>query len=313
MSASFDSYKIFYYVGKYRNITHAASSLFLSQSTVSRCIQSLEASLGCRLFERSQHGVAFTQEGEVLYNHIAPACESIFAGEERLKQIQQFGEGTIRIGVNDFTFQQYVLPVLKDFRKEFPNVQLEVEYLSFDENSSYMNDLVKGKLDFACMSLLYEPDGHELEIDPVISFNDIVIAGSEFSSLRSGSYDMKYLVEKYPFVTQHKLTSDSSFLQQVLLPRRIETAPAFMVNTISLFLPMVSQGLCLAIIPDQYFEKFDLSDQLFKVSLNDPLPPRMVWILTSKSTSRSAMRDELIKRIKLYIDSEIPKKLKQEG
>ena len=52
MSASFDSYKIFYYVAKYGNITRAASTLFLSQSTVSRSVQSLEAELGCRLFTR---------------------------------------------------------------------------------------------------------------------------------------------------------------------------------------------------------------------------------------------------------------------
>ena len=42
MSASFDTYKIFYYVAKSRNITHAANALFLSQSTVSAHIAALE-------------------------------------------------------------------------------------------------------------------------------------------------------------------------------------------------------------------------------------------------------------------------------
>ena len=66
MSASFDSYKIFYFVGKYKNITHAAGALFLSQSTVSRAMQSLESDLGCKLMERSQQGIFLTAEGEML-------------------------------------------------------------------------------------------------------------------------------------------------------------------------------------------------------------------------------------------------------
>ena len=41
MSVSYDYYKIFYYVAKYRNITAAANALFLSQPTVSRTIQNL--------------------------------------------------------------------------------------------------------------------------------------------------------------------------------------------------------------------------------------------------------------------------------
>ena len=39
MSASFEHYKIFYYVAKYKNITAAAKVLYLSQPTVSYAIQ----------------------------------------------------------------------------------------------------------------------------------------------------------------------------------------------------------------------------------------------------------------------------------
>lgn len=60
MSVNLDSYKTFYYVAKYRNITHAAKALFQTQPTVSRCIAGLEAELGCRLFVRSKKGVMLT-------------------------------------------------------------------------------------------------------------------------------------------------------------------------------------------------------------------------------------------------------------
>ena len=77
MSVSYDYYKIFYYVAKYRNITAAANALFLSQPTVSRTIQNLETELGCQLFIRSKKGVVLTPEGEILYRYVSRAHRSI--------------------------------------------------------------------------------------------------------------------------------------------------------------------------------------------------------------------------------------------
>ncbi len=52
MSASFDYYRTFYYVAKYKNFTRAATMLLSSQPSVTRSIQNLESELGCRLFIR---------------------------------------------------------------------------------------------------------------------------------------------------------------------------------------------------------------------------------------------------------------------
>ena len=84
MNASFDYYKVFYYVAKYSNFTKAASVLLSSQPSVTRSIQNLESELGCRLFIRSKHGVTLTPEGKLLYRYVAPACERILRGEEEL-------------------------------------------------------------------------------------------------------------------------------------------------------------------------------------------------------------------------------------
>ena len=100
MSVSFDYYKIFYYVAKYRNITTAAKALFLSQPTVSKYIQSLEEALGCALFVRSKKGVSLTPEAELLYPHIAQACELILQAEEELFSRQSLQSGVIRIGAS---------------------------------------------------------------------------------------------------------------------------------------------------------------------------------------------------------------------
>ena len=120
MSVNLDSYKTFYYVAKYRNITHAAKALFQTQPTVSRCIAGLEAELGCRLFVRSKKGVMLTPEAELLYQHISAACQEIFLAEEQLSKHKSFQEGLIRIGASEMTIHHCLLPFLGAFRQKYP-------------------------------------------------------------------------------------------------------------------------------------------------------------------------------------------------
>ena len=63
MPASFDYYKTFYFVAKYKNFTRAANILLSSQPSVTRSMQNLERRAGVPSFIRSHHGIALTPEG----------------------------------------------------------------------------------------------------------------------------------------------------------------------------------------------------------------------------------------------------------
>ena len=82
MYISYDYYRIFYYVAKYKSISQAAKQLLQNQPNLSKAIQNLESALDCTLFIRTRHGVTLTPEGEKLYAHIKIAFEHIEAGEE---------------------------------------------------------------------------------------------------------------------------------------------------------------------------------------------------------------------------------------
>lgn len=73
---NYEHCKIFYCVGKHKNITKAANELYSSQPAVSRAIMSLENELGCRLFIRNKNGVEFTHEGQTLFNYASIAYTS---------------------------------------------------------------------------------------------------------------------------------------------------------------------------------------------------------------------------------------------
>ena len=64
MDISYDYYRTFYYVAKYKSFTGAAEALLNSQPNITRTMKKLEKELGCTLFVRQRHGIALTPEGE---------------------------------------------------------------------------------------------------------------------------------------------------------------------------------------------------------------------------------------------------------
>lgn len=86
MNQNLSSYRIFYTVANTGNISKAAKELYISQPAISKSIQKLEESVGCKLFSRSSRGVVLTDEGKLLYEHVSEAFETLTMGEEKLKR-----------------------------------------------------------------------------------------------------------------------------------------------------------------------------------------------------------------------------------
>ena len=73
MAESLSGYRIFYEVANCKNISRAASQLYISQPAISKSIQKLEEQLGAKLFIRSSKGVLLTPEGQMLYETVQEA------------------------------------------------------------------------------------------------------------------------------------------------------------------------------------------------------------------------------------------------
>ena len=127
MYENLNNYKIFYTVAKKQNISHAAEALFISQPAISKSISNLENGLGTKLFDRTSKGVRLTPEGEILYNHISNAFDSISRGEDELKRINELGIGQLRIGVSTSLCKFILLDYLQDFIVANPHVKMFID------------------------------------------------------------------------------------------------------------------------------------------------------------------------------------------
>ncbi|KAI3590370.1 Transcriptional regulator, LysR family (plasmid) [Cupriavidus sp. U2] len=76
-------------VGKHLNLVRAGEELHLTQGALSRQLKSLEEHLGVELFRRGPRGLAFTQEGELLYDYSKRAFETLGVGLRHLSVVTE--------------------------------------------------------------------------------------------------------------------------------------------------------------------------------------------------------------------------------
>lgn len=118
--------KIFLALVRYGSVRAAAIKLDVSHSTVARRIDSFEAHLGVRLFERQSTGFAITPAGEdVLAN--AEGVENIVHDLElRVLGRDQSLSGNIHLTTMDFLATHLLMPHLAEFSLLYPDINLEV-------------------------------------------------------------------------------------------------------------------------------------------------------------------------------------------
>jgi DNA-binding transcriptional LysR family regulator len=121
-----DKLRIFHAVAAAGSFTHAGQTLGLSQSAVSRQISALEEEISTPLFQRHARGLTLTDEGELLYGAVSDVLSRLAAAEEQLKNIHDSPRGSLKITASHGVGAYWLLPRLKEFLKQYPDVEIHL-------------------------------------------------------------------------------------------------------------------------------------------------------------------------------------------
>ncbi|MFZ6709555.1 LysR substrate-binding domain-containing protein [Undibacterium sp. TC9W] len=136
-----DAIRGFVAVARRMSITVAAEDLCLTQSAVSRQIQSLEEHLGSKLLIRKHRAIALTPAGEQLLKLASPWLDQL--AEFSAAQRQQLQSRPVTMTSAVSVTGLWILPMLGAFQAAHPNIDVRV---SADNR---MLDLKKEGLDMA--------------------------------------------------------------------------------------------------------------------------------------------------------------------
>ena len=125
-----DRLKIFHAVAEAGSFTNATVNLNLSQSAISRQIQSLEQELKTKLFERHARGLSLTENGEYLFKTAHEVISKLKDVESTIidKKDKPSGKLTVTTVVSFGT--TWLTPRIQEFMKLNPEIEME---LIFDD------------------------------------------------------------------------------------------------------------------------------------------------------------------------------------
>lgn len=118
--------RIFLAISRAGTLAGAAKRLGLSHPTVGRRLRALEQATGHTLFQRTADGLVPTEEGLAITALAEQMEDGALAMQRRLAGGEQNLQGSLRISSADW-FGAYVLPpIIGDFVKTYPHVDLEL-------------------------------------------------------------------------------------------------------------------------------------------------------------------------------------------
>jgi DNA-binding transcriptional LysR family regulator len=104
----------------------AAKALRINQTTVARRIESLEAALSLKLFERGQSGSRLTEAGRDLVAEAEKVERAAVAFENRAQAHQRGLAGAIKLTCIEILANATITPAIGEFRKQYPEVQIDL-------------------------------------------------------------------------------------------------------------------------------------------------------------------------------------------
>jgi molybdate transport repressor ModE-like protein len=166
---------------RHGSVSAAARAVGIGQPTASEHLRLLEGAAGQRLVERDGRGSRLTEAGRLLTARAREALAALAAGEEELSALAGLEAGTIHIGAST-TPGVYLLPdTLGCFRRDHPNVLVEVEIASTGE---MLERLLAGRVQLA---LVGETQADErIELTPFLSDEIVGVARPGALPIRGG-------------------------------------------------------------------------------------------------------------------------------
>jgi DNA-binding transcriptional LysR family regulator len=136
---SLGSLGIFMRAAENRNFTSAGRQLSISSSGVGKAISRLEGRLGVRLFHRNTRAITLTSDGELFLE----SCRRIFAEitniEQEFARSRALPTGKFKVSLP--LFGMLMVPALRGFMSEFPDIELDVNF------TDHLVDVVEGGYD----------------------------------------------------------------------------------------------------------------------------------------------------------------------
>ncbi|MCI7085957.1 LysR family transcriptional regulator [bacterium] len=240
----FNQISCFISVARTLNFSEAARQSFVSQSTVSRYIGELEKEFGVKLFVRNRRDVMLTNEGKALLPYAIEIMENLQKAKSAINRMNKGGMGKISITF-DAVSGAFAKKCLKQFSAMYPDIAVELQEISGNENSQYLSDTAYD-FHFMLRDMLPEND----EIRSVVTHTETLslICPNNFPIKRGDLKDLQG--ERFVLLSEN--VSPILYMEIMDIFRTCHLSPSISCyDSIKSVMIAVSAGLGISVLPTE--------------------------------------------------------------
>ena len=276
---SWDDMRLVHAITEVGTLSGAAHVLDISHPTTFRRLNRLEQRMGVRFFDRARNGYTATAAAEEVSSLVRLLRNEVLAVERRIAGRDALPSGTLRVTTTDTLLFGWLTPGLREFRRAYPEIRLEVVV------SNDVFSLSKREADIA--------------VRPANSPNESLV-GRRLGTIEQAAYIAKSLateidgdeaIAAIDWIGPDESMTYPAFdrwLEQQGLMERCRTR----MNTVYGMLAAVRAGLGMSVLPCYLGEN---DAQLSRVGGTIPSMATDLWILTHPDLRRT-------ERIRIFLD-----------
>lgn len=174
-------------VSRSGSILKAASEIGMTQPALSKAISELEATLGVRLFDRTNRGVCLTPHGDVLARRATGVFEELRQAGDELQSLTEANRGELRLGGTPAMCAGALPHVIAAVRLHRPRFTFQITEL---ESARLASEVAARSVD---LGIGRKPAGSsdELEFEPLFEDPLCIVAGAQHPLASKKSVKLK--------------------------------------------------------------------------------------------------------------------------
>jgi DNA-binding transcriptional LysR family regulator len=294
MRIDFLGLEAFLSIADHGSFHRAAANLNLSQTALSHRMKKLEDDLGIKLLTRTTRHVALTPAGVDLLPKARRLMSDISDSFDELRQQGKARQDRLSIGCLPTIAVHYLPPILRELRKNFPDLNIRI----FDNSKTEIAELVhRGEAEFGIT--IVAADRWDLEITPLMKEAFVVICpkGHPLAGKATVSWSA---LEDQPLVRVSAQTGNRQLIDAALGARREDMTWRYEVQHVVSAVGLVRAGLGLAVVPQLAISPADFAGVVI-IPLRHPTVSRTLGVVSRRGVPLSPAADALLGLLRKHV------------
>jgi len=292
-----ESFKVFRDLVESRSFSKAASLNFITQSAVSQQIRAMEERFRVPLIERSNKRFGLTREGHLLYEASKEIVFQFDSLQHQLSEMRNVVSGTIRLSTVYSIGLHELPPYLKKFLREFPSVNVHVEYR---RSNQVYDEVTEGTSDLGLVA--FPVHKKTLKVEPFRKDRLVLICIPSHELVKEGEIAVERL-KKEKFIGFEPDIPTRKAVDKIFREAGLEVNPVMEFDNIETVKRAVEIGAGVSIVPSATVEQEVRNGTLAAIEFKGPPYYRPLGIIYKAGRVLSPAIKRFLKMLKEPLDS----------